>query len=162
MGSNDFFVATQKDIDFAWIFQGWTGIEAQIRGTALDYVALKDWTKAVPDYYTPTLIASEQTIKDRPELVKKFMAATSKGYQFAIDNPAEAAAILIKHNPEGNPELIKKSQAFLSPLYAEGAKQWGEQKLEIWKGYGDWMAEQGLLPKKIDAEKAFTNAFLPK
>ncbi len=162
IGSNDFFVATQRDVDFAWIFETWTGVEAELRGVPLNYVALKDWTNCLPDYYTPVLITSEQTISQNPDLVRRFMAATSKGYQFAIAQPAEAATILIKHAPESNPELVKKSQALLSPLYAEGAARWGEQKLEVWKSYGDWMAERGLLSKKIDPTKAFTNDFLPK
>ena len=162
IGESDFFVATQRDVDFAWIFQGWTGVEAELRGFPLNYVALKDWTSCLPDYYTPVLITSEKLIQENPDLVRRFMAATSQGYQFAIAKPAEAASILTKHTPESNPELIKKSQAFVSPLYAEGAPRWGEQRLEVWKGYGDWMANQGLLAKKIEAEKAFTNDFLPK
>lgn len=162
IGSTDFFVATQRDVDFAWIFQGWTGIEAQMRGVPLNYIAMKDWTEAVPDYYTPVLITSEKLVQENPDLARKFMAATSKGYQFAIDNPKEAADILIKYTPETNPDLIRQSQAFLSPLYKDDASRWGEQKLEVWKGYGDWMADRKLLPKRIDAAKAFTNDFLPK
>lgn len=32
MGNSDFFAAVERDIDFAWIFYAWTGIEAELRG----------------------------------------------------------------------------------------------------------------------------------
>jgi ABC-type nitrate/sulfonate/bicarbonate transport system substrate-binding protein len=122
---------------------------------------LSDWTRCLPDYYTPVIVTSEKTIAQRPDLIKRFMAATAKGYQFAIDNPSEAADILIKAVPEMKAELVRKSQAWLSPRYKADAPRWGEQKLEVWRAYGDWMADRGLISKKIDASKAFTNAFLP-
>jgi ABC-type nitrate/sulfonate/bicarbonate transport system substrate-binding protein len=161
IGTSDFFVATQRDVDFAWIFDGWTGIEAGLRGVELTEVRLADWTNCLPDYYTPILVTGESLIARQPDLVKRFMAATSKGYQFAITNPKEAADILIKATPETNPKLVQESQAWLAKQYQADARRWGEQKLEIWKGYGDWMADRGLLPKRIDPAKAFTNQFLP-
>jgi ABC-type nitrate/sulfonate/bicarbonate transport system substrate-binding protein len=162
VGSTDFFVATQRDVDFAWIFRGWTGIEAELRGVPLNYVALQDWTQCVPDYYTPVLITGEKTIAEKPDLVRKFVAATSRGYQSTIEKPEEAAAILVKYAPESSAELVRRSQAWLSPRYAEGAARWGEQKMEVWQRFGDWLAEKGLVSKRIDAAKAFSNDFLPK
>ena len=38
----------------------------------------------------------------------------------------------------------------------------GEQKLEVWENYANWMIENGLIEKELDAEKAFTNEFLPQ
>lgn len=161
IGSSDFFVASQRDIDFSWVFQGWTVVEAEMRGVPLNYIALRDWGGCIPDYYTPVLITSEKLIKDRPALVGQFVRATSLGYQFAIDNPSAAADMLVKRVPESNPTLVARSQTVLGSLYAEGAARWGEQKLAIWQGYADWLAERGLLEGTIDASRAFTNEFLP-
>ena len=44
------------------------------------------------DFYTPVIIASEDTLKNNPELVKKFLKATAMGYQDSISKPEEAAA----------------------------------------------------------------------
>jgi len=161
IGWADYFTVVERDVDFAWIFYGWTGMEAELRGTPLNMVMLSDWSECVPDYYTPVIITSEQSIAEKPELVRSFMAATARGYEFAIANPAEAAEILLKHAPESNPHLVRRSQAWLSPHYQAGAARWGEQKLETWQGYAKWMADLELLPRPIDAEKAFTNEFLP-
>lgn len=161
VGSADFFVLTQKDVDFAWIFYGWTGLEADIRGMPLNIVMLNQWFDYLPDYYTPVIITSEKEIKEKPDLIRRFMKATSMGYEYAISNPQEAAEILIKNVPEINTELVRKSQQWLAKEYKSDAPRWGEQKLEVWQNYPSWMSERDLLPKTIDAEKAFTNEFLP-
>lgn len=161
IGASDYFVATQRDVDFSWIFYGWTGIEAQLRNEPLDIVMLSDWSQCVPDYYTPIIITSEKAIAEKPDLVKRFMAATAKGYKDAIANPKEAADILLKAAPENNPDLVRRSQEWLSPRYQADAARWGEQKAEVWQRYADWMADANLLPKRIDGSKAFTNQFLP-
>lgn len=161
IGTTDFFVATERgDIDFAWVFQGWTGVEAELRGTPLNIVMMTD-QGCIPDYYTPVLITSEKTIAERPELVRSFLAATSEGYQYAIKEPAGAAEILIKAAPELDAELVRRSQAYLAGQYQAEAPRWGEQKVEIWRGYAQWMADRSLITKMIEPEQAFTNEFLP-
>ena len=97
-----------------------------------------------------------------PEKIKAFLKATSKGYQFTIDKPDQAADILIEAAPDLDPELVKKSQEWLSPRYQDDAIRWGEQKLEVWENYANWMFENKLLEKELDAAKAFTNEFLPE
>ncbi|MED4402774.1 ABC transporter substrate-binding protein [Metabacillus fastidiosus] len=161
MGETDFFTAVKRDIDFAWIFYAWTGIEAELRGEKLNMIYLTDYSKNL-DYYTPILVANEGKIKDNADQVKKFMNAVSKGYNFAIENPAEAADILIKENPDLDAELVKKSQEWLSPRYKDDASRWGEQKQEVWENYTKWMFENKVLEKELDAKSAFTNEFLPK
>lgn len=160
IGDADYFTAVKRDIDFAWIFYAWTGIEAELRGEHVDMLYLKDYAPQL-DYYTPVLITSEKQISEDPELVKAFLKATSKGYQYAIDHPEEAAAILTKAVPDLDAELVLASQKWLSPKYKDDAVRWGEQKAEVWQNYADWMYGLKLLDKPLDAASAFTNDFLP-
>ncbi|SDK29624.1 ABC transporter substrate-binding protein [Sediminibacillus albus] len=160
MGDTDFFTAVERDIDFAWIYYGWTGVEAELRGEELNMLYLTDYSEKL-DYYTPVLTASENTIKNDPKTVKAFVSAVSKGYQFAIDHPDEAADILIEAVPDLDAELVKASQEWLSPKYQDDASRWGEQKQETWENYAEWMYENELLDHELEADKAFTNQFLP-
>jgi len=160
-GETDFFTSVKKDIDFAWIYYAWTGVEAELRGEPINMIYLTDYTDKL-DYYTPVLATSEKMIGEKPELVRAFMAAAAEGYQFAIDHPGEAADVLIAAEPDLNAKLVKASQKWLSPKYKADAPRWGEQKLEVWQNYAAWMKEHNLLEKELDAEKAFTNEFLPK
>ena len=161
IGDADFFTAMEQDIDFAWIYYGWTGIEAELRNEAINMIYVTDYSKSL-DYYTPVLATNETMIDENPETIKKFLKATSKGYQLAIDNPEEAADILIAAVPDLDPELVRASQEWLASKYQDDAAQWGEQKLEVWENYATWMYENELLEAELDSEQAFTNEFLPE
>lgn len=161
IGSSDFFTAIERDIDFAWIYYGWTGIEAELRGKKLNMIYLTDYSDKL-DFYTPVLTTNEKLINDKPELIRSFLKAVAKGYQFAIDNPGEAADILIKAVPDLDGELVRKSQKWLADKYQDDAAYWGEQKLEVWENYASWMIENGHLNGEFNAKEAFTNEYLPK
>ncbi|RKJ48355.1 ABC transporter substrate-binding protein, partial [Butyricicoccus sp. 1XD8-22] len=160
-GDADFFTMANQGIDFAWVFYGWTGIEAELRGEEINMVYLTDYSEKL-DYYTPVLATNEKMISENPEIVKAFVTAASKGYQFSIDNPEEAASILSSAVPELDAELVVESQKWLSSKYQDDAPRWGEQKLEVWRNYANWMEDNGFLEGEFDPEKAFTNEFLPQ
>jgi ABC-type nitrate/sulfonate/bicarbonate transport system substrate-binding protein len=151
----------EGQIDMAWIFYGWQGFQAKQQGLALNVVMMEDYFDCIPDYYTPVVIASEDTIANKPEVVRAFMAALSRGYDFAIQNPSEAAELLLAAVPELDTELVKESQDWLSKYYQADAPRWGEQKEAVWQGYTDWMVENGILSAPISVSDAFTNYFLP-
>ena len=159
-GDADFFQASATgQIDFAWIFEGWAGIEAKQKGMDLNYI---DLGKEAPvfDYYTPVIITNETILKEDKALVEAFMKGAKKGYEYAIKNPDDAADILIKEVPEINQELVKESQKFLSEKYQADATTWGLQKEEVWQRYTDWMFENGFIEESIDVTKAYTNEFI--
>ena len=159
VGFDAFPALIGEKVDIAWIFLAWDGIQAQNMGKELDAIEL--YGSCVPDYYTPVLISGEKTITEKPELVRRFLRATSQGYEYAILHPQEAAEILLKHSPESDPDLVKPSQAWLSPRYQDDASKWGAQDPKVWQEFTAWMTENGLLPKEIEPDKAFTNDYLP-
>src|SRR4051812_14398408 len=112
-GDTDFFTMVKKDVDFAWIYYAWTGIEAELRGEKLNMVYLTDYSDKL-DYYTPVLATNEKMISKDPETVQAFVAGAAKGYEYAIKEPEKAANILIKAEPDLNAELVKKSQLWLA------------------------------------------------
>ncbi|MBB2941336.1 ABC-type nitrate/sulfonate/bicarbonate transport system substrate-binding protein [Actinoplanes lutulentus] len=160
VGDADFFAATKKGIDFEWIFYGWTGIEAELRGEPVNIQYVKDYDPAL-DFYTPILITNEKQIANNSAVVKEFTAAVSEGYGYAAKNASESADILLKAAPDLDAELVKKSQEWLSPRYQDDAARWGEQKPEIWTNFSAWLLDQKVLSKEVDASKAYTNDFLP-
>lgn len=161
IGDADFFTAVERDVDFAWIYYAWTGVEAGLRGKDINMIYLTNYSENL-DYYTPVLATNEKMIDNNPETVSAFLKATTKGYQMAIDQPEQAADILIAAVPDLDPELVKKSQEWLASRYQDDAVRWGEQKLEVWENYSNWMFDNDLLEKQLDAQKAFTNEFLPE
>ena len=153
-------LATKK-IDLAWIFYGWQGFQAKYQGIDLNVVMMKDYFGDIPDYYTPVIITSEAMIEINPEVVKRFMAAVSRGYEYTIAKPSQAAAILIGAVPELDPALVGASQDWISGYYRAESPRWGEQKTEVWQAYSDWMVSHDILSQPISISEAFTNEFLP-
>lgn len=147
--------------DLAWMYFGWTGIDAELRGVELDAIMLMDHFDCVPDYYTPVLITSREMVETQPDVVRAFVHATARGFAYAIEHPDEAAAMLSEAVPELDPELVLTSADWLAPQYRADAPRWGEQSQDVWQGFSDFLVEHGILTEGIDAEAAFTNEFLP-
>ena len=161
IGFADFLSVTEADeVDFAWIFYGWSGISAEQQGVDLDIIMLKDHLDCVPDYYTPILISSNALIGEDPELVDAFVKATARGYEFAIENPSEAADILLEAVPELDEELVRASQDWLANEYQADAAKWGLQTEAVWQNFADFLIESEVLAGEFDGSAAFTNEFL--
>ncbi|MBN1203186.1 MAG: ABC transporter substrate-binding protein [Anaerolineae bacterium] len=148
-------------IDFVWMYYAWTGIDAELRGADLDAIMLRAYPDCLPDYYTPILITSQDMIDTNPDVVAAFVQASARGFAYAIRSPAAAADILIDATPETGPELIRTSAQWLAPQYQADAPRWGQQSLDVWQGFSDFLVENGILAEGIDAGAAFTNDFLP-
>jgi ABC-type nitrate/sulfonate/bicarbonate transport system substrate-binding protein len=161
IGTADFFTSISKDVDFAWIFWGWTGIESEQKGIPLNFIRLRDYNDAL-DFYTPLLIASDDTVKNNSELVSAFMKATAKGYNDCISEPLETGRILLDSVPELNKDLVLASQGYLAKEYKGDSPVWGQMTELRWQKYADWMYSQKLIEKPLDSQQAFTNEFLPK
>ena len=162
VGWADFLSITETDrVDFAWIYYAWTGINAELQGIDLNIIMLKDYLDCIPDYYTPILITNEAMIANDPETVRAFVGATARGFEFAIENPAEAADILLAANPDLDAALVHASQAWLANEYQAEAAQWGLQTGDVWQGYADFLIGGGII-ESFDGEGAYTNEFLPE
>lgn len=157
-GPGDFFASTSP-VDIAWIFEGWTGIEAETLGVELNYIPIRELNENL-DYYTPILTTNNNIIDENPEKVRKFLRATSKGYEFAVNSPDKAAQILLKHAPELEEELVIKSQEFLSNEYMKGVNKWGIMESKVWENYTNFLIEHNLLENEINLEDVWTNEFL--
>jgi ABC-type nitrate/sulfonate/bicarbonate transport system substrate-binding protein len=156
--ATDAISALRTDIDVVWIFYAWDGISAEVKGVDTNYL---DFRKLNPifDYYTPVVITSQAYIDSNQDTVKKFLTATAKGYEFAIENPEEAAGILVKHAPETDPEIAKASQIYLAAQYQAEKPVWGVIDKERWSAFYDWLYAQGIITQKLGS-KGFTNDFL--
>ena len=151
-----------KSVDAIWVFYGWAGIACQVAGLETDYFAFRDMDP-VFDFYTPVVIANNQFLEEHPETAKAFLAALGRGYLDAVQNPEEAAEILMNAAPElrSNEQLVVESQKYLSAEYVADAERWGVIDPERWGGFFSWLNEQGLSGEPLDPAAGFTNDFLP-
>jgi ABC-type nitrate/sulfonate/bicarbonate transport system substrate-binding protein len=161
-----------KQVDFTIVFTAWEGVEAKELGNELRYFKATDY--GFPDSYQVVLACNTDWLAKNPDLARRFIAATVQGFQFANDNPAAAAGILIAANPgifDANPALPKDSAQFMTDqkLYVNDVGLVGPQTLERWTAYSSFLYREGLLTdangKPLtappDYSKLFTNDFLP-
>lgn len=154
------FAALKDQVDIMWFFEAWDNVKCELADFPINYTPVRDLDERL-DYYTPVIIASEETLEQKPEMVRRFLAATEKGYLYAIENPEESAEILHKYTPDYDMELLSRSQAYLTDKYMEDSETWGTMKDSVWDNYTDFMVEYGVIDKDIPAADCYTNEFLP-
>lgn len=148
-------------VDAIWIFYAWAGVKFELTGAETDYFAFKD-INPVFDYYTPVVIANNEFLEEEPETAKKFLTALRDGYEYAIENPQEAADILCEAAPELDPELVLASQEYLKDQYKAEISQWGYIDPERWNAFYEWLNENGLTEAEIPENVGFSNDYLPE
>ncbi len=181
-GRGDFRVATlngaayealyQKKADFVITFTAWEGIEAADRGIALRYFPFTDY--GFPDFYQVILACNSDWLAKEPDVARRFVAATVRGFRFAQDDPDAAAADLIAQNPgvfKADAGLPLESARFLAQkgYYVDASGNVGRQTLDMWTAYPRFLYEHRLLTgpdgkplaRPPDYGALFTNDFLP-
>jgi len=150
-----------NSVDSIWIFYAWAGVKTELEELDTDYFAFAD-IDPVFDYYTPVIISGNEYLEEHPDTAKAFLNAVSKGYEFAIENPEEAADILCKAAPELDKELVLASQEYLAKEYQAEAEYWGYIDAERWNNFYNWVNENELVEDKIPLDTGFTNEYLPQ
>ena len=114
VGTSTFQTLTSGRADFGGFYSTWEGVQAELNGPEL-----RCFTE--PDYGVPGnadsigVITSNKIISSDPDLVKKFVQATQRGYEYAYEHGDEAAQILVDEAPEANLDiaLVKKSMKMI-------------------------------------------------
>lgn len=157
--------------DFTLSYATWEGIEARLKGKPVRGFPLSAY--GFPQSYAALIDSSEQYLHANPDVARRFLAATQKGYAYTVAHPQQASDILVAANPQAlkDPQLVRESTAALVKGYyrdADGVV--GPQSLAQWKGYSGFLFDQGVVAgkggKKLTAQPDwstyFTNDYLPK
>ncbi len=161
LGDNSLTGLINNQFDSAWIYYGWDGIMADHLKYDHNFIMLKDVDSRL-DFYSPVIIANNHLVNNEKELLKKVMSAIKEGYVYTMNNPKEAADILIKHAPElkDSKEFVYLSQQYLSSQYASSPQLWGKIDQNRWQNFYNWLFEQKIIDKRLDNKPLFTNEFL--
>jgi NitT/TauT family transport system substrate-binding protein len=134
-------------------------IQAESQGAQLDVYRFAD--HGVPTVST-SIFASNDYLKSNPDVVRKFVAASLKGWAFAIDNPDKAIKDTKVVFPEVNEKLAAAELAAIGPLFCSGgARYLGKAEDALWTKSQALLSEVKLLPAGQDPKTYYTNDFLP-
>jgi NitT/TauT family transport system substrate-binding protein len=109
------------------------------------------------DLYADTLFTTEAMLRDKPELVKKFVAATLKGWNEAIAAPEEGAKATLKYGDKLTYDhelaMMKASLALLKP----DDKPVGFMDEAGWGGAQTLLLAAGFQKQPVDLAKVFVH-----
>jgi NitT/TauT family transport system substrate-binding protein len=115
--------------------------------------------------YGNAIIASPDTLKAKPDMVRRFIEASIKGMAYAFAHPDEAVAILVKANPEVDPQVAKDEMTALAEIELtpdvarNGFGSIGKERMATTE---DIVVTALSLKKTVAPEDLYTTEFLPK
>jgi NitT/TauT family transport system substrate-binding protein len=118
--------------------------------------------------YATTLETRQQLVKERPDVVQRFVNATLEGwYSYLYGDRTAANALIQKDNPEMDSEQLAYSHA---KMLEYGIVDSGDaEKLGIgamtdkrWREFADTMVQAGVYPADLEVSRAYTLQFINK
>ena len=150
------FIQDKVDVSVAYKMDQVVTLKGQ--GIDLDIISAKDHGI---NPYGDVVITTEKTLKENPDLVRRFMEATVKSFQWSIDHADQAVPILIKDTT--NLKLENESQVWhetIPFLTAEGgASKIGVMSPDRWKETQDILLEFKALKQPANLDSSYTNIF---
>lgn len=128
-------------------------------------VVMMPWSEHGFDMYSMSIIASDKTMTERPEALKKFLEGAYMGWRDVMADPDEAMAIFKKRVPEIDEVLIGANlrmglQLMDTERYRENGIGWIEE--EKMCASVDIVNTYMGLPKEVSCQEVFTTEFLTK
>ncbi|NRD79454.1 ABC transporter substrate-binding protein [Bacillus sp. BRMEA1] len=114
----------------------------------------------VPNYYELVLVGSDQELKTKPEVFKKFMTAIREGQKYVTAHPTEGLTILMNHEDKSSPlqkDVETKSLQILLPLMDAKDKPFGYQDPSTWDKVAQWLKNSKIIKQNIKASDAYIN-----
>lgn len=115
----------------------------------------------VPNYYEAVFVTSDNTLKEKPETLKKFLRASQKGFEYTKNNPDKSLKILMDNQQKDNFPLIdsveKESISILLPKMESQNEPFLYQDKKVWEQNINWLYEKGMLKEKVNPEDFYVN-----
>jgi NitT/TauT family transport system substrate-binding protein len=145
--------------------QGYPGSEpfiAEKAGQKVKFFLFAD--EGYPPYGN-TIVTTRQMVKDKPELVQRFVKATMEGWKSYLADPAPGNALIKQENPKMEEELIAYSIKTMKDMKffdgGDAAKAGpGVMTDARWKQTYDLMVGSGQLKPNPNWQQAYTLQFL--
>jgi len=149
-------VATGKSVGMAGVPDWIPPVEAA--GVAIKVIPTDEFFP----HMAQAIAASDQIIKDKPDMVRAFVKAALHGMKDIMDDPNAAATDFVKFVPEwtGKEDQVKEAFAYYDKLIYPGQKELGAVDPERMAKLQDFYLKAGIIEKKSPVDDLFTNQFI--
>ncbi|MEY4722788.1 MAG: hypothetical protein RLZZ324_301 [Candidatus Parcubacteria bacterium] len=130
------------------------------KGVAYDLILPEQYGGAS---YGDVLTTSGGLIRQDPDLVRRFVAASVRGWEIAVSDPDKAYKVMRAHE-----DAQYKDEAYEKYIYSHslpliiptGGERIGYMGFSVWKDVANMMIQSGALPKDFPVTDAYTTKFL--
>ncbi len=115
--------------------------------------------------YANLILASDEMIEKKPEIVRAFVLASIEGWlDYLANDPAPGNALILADNPDMTEDFLLSAIAKMNEykLATAGASGVGAMTDERWRDFFTVMSANGVYKTSLDVKKAYTLDFLPK
>lgn len=152
----------KTDLAECWLASSWPPLRAQAKaaGKTVDWI---EYRKHGLDIYGSGLTTTDKIINEKSDLVRRFVKATYKGYEYMQKDPAGSAAVIVKLYPTLLKEIVLEQVQEINDLIIDPAvrdKGLGWQTEERMQKTADFINKVYKVEKPIKAADTYTNKFL--
>jgi NitT/TauT family transport system substrate-binding protein len=150
---------SQKRVDVAMTYLMNEPVQLQKLGNQVETLNVSDYLNLV----SVGLATSERNIKERPELVQRFVTATLRGLRATLDHPDDAFTSSVKRTPEVTGDGLILQRAVLSATLAfmqpPAGHPLGWSDPAGWQTTQDFLKSVNMIDKTVDPAIVYTNQF---
>ena len=133
-------------------------VQGEMLGYPVNVLHIEDY--GVPAYDELVFIASETGVREKGDLIERFLRAVVRGHEYTVENPEAAIDAVAVANPEMERELISRGVYLLVEVWRDWDR-FGYMDESRWSGFVTFMRDNDLLDAEIDFDKLLTNEFVP-
>ena len=142
-----------------------TGLPFYEKAMGKGNAVMMPWAEHGFDMYSMSIIASEKTMKERPQVLRAFLEASYLGWKDVMENPKSALEIFKKRVPEIDlaiiqPNMMMGLELMKTERYARHGIGWMEEAKMC--ASVDLVNTYMGVPRKVDCREVYTNEFLTK
>ena len=130
-------------------------------GQKISGVVYSEWGL---DLHANSIVATDKMVQERPDVIRRFLQATVRGWLAGIERPDEAARMFVKNFPESNLDLVREHwqiavDHMLTPAAYEHGLGWidvakKKRTIEVYTKYIP-------LTREVSVGEVMTNEFNP-
>ncbi len=124
----------------------------QLTARGIPYVLLRPIESGI-DFYGDNLFTMQSVIDEKPDMVRRFVDASMKGWQYAMAHPEEIASLIVTRydSQKSLPHLLFEASA-MQPLVNANVVEVGYINPGRWARIAQKYADVGMVPADIDLD----------
>ncbi len=134
-------------------------VSADLKGLKSSAIWPSDY--GVP-FYADVIFTTDEFMTKHPDVVERFLRATLRGWQTAIENTAKATDVTLTYAPDLDRAFQLGMLKATVPLVDTGNLPIGVMEPSMWQQMYDILLEQKVITTPFDVATAYTSEFMDK